>query len=105
MKRRSYTSEFKSKVVLEVLRGEKTLGEIAAEHEINPNMLTAWKREFLDRAPAIFDETRQTWELRKAEQAAEAEKSRMLKTIGQLTMERDYLQAAVEKQQSHRRLL
>jgi putative transposase len=105
MKRRTYTSEFKSKVVLEVLRGEKTLNEIAAEHQINPNMLTTWKREFLDRAPTIFDETRQTREQRKAEQAAEAEKSRMLKTIGQLTMERDYLQAAVEKQQSNRRLL
>ena len=37
--KRSFTSEFKVKVVLELLREEKTLGEIAAEYEINPNQI------------------------------------------------------------------
>ena len=105
MERRTYTSEYKVKVVLEALRGEKTLGEIASEQEINPNMLINWKREFLSRAANIFGETRQTREQRKAEEAAEAEKAQMLKTIGQLTMERDYLKAAMEKQLGNRRLL
>jgi len=39
-KRRNFTSEFKVKVVLEMLREERTLGEIASEYEINPNQLS-----------------------------------------------------------------
>jgi putative transposase len=97
VKRRSYTSEFKVKLVLEVLREERTLGEIAAAWEINPNQLSKWKREFLDRAMGIFDETRQSREQEKSAKEAEDEKFRMLKTIGQLTLERDYLKAATEK--------
>ena len=96
MPRRTFTNETKVKLVLEVLREERTLGEIAASNQINPNMLTRWKREFLERAVSVFDEPRQVKALRKAEQAAEAEKNQMLKTIGQLTMERDYLKAATE---------
>ncbi len=96
MKRRNYTSEQKVKLVLEVLREERTLGEIAAGRGINPNQLGKWKREFLERATGIFDETKQTRGQERAIREAEDEKFRMLKTIGQLTMERDYLKAATE---------
>ena len=48
MPRSTYTSAFKTKIVLEVLREEKELGEIAAEHNLNPNMVRNWKREFLE---------------------------------------------------------
>jgi transposase-like protein len=39
MKKRNFTSEFKVKMVLEILQGKRLLGEIAAENEINPNQL------------------------------------------------------------------
>ena len=39
MKRRQFTPEFKTKIVLELLREEKTLSEIASEHDISPNQL------------------------------------------------------------------
>lgn len=97
MKKRSYTSEYKVKLVLEVLREERTMGEIAAARGINPNQLGKWKREFLERASGIFDETKQSREHEKSAREAEEEKSRMLKTIGQLTMERDYLQSAASR--------
>lgn len=58
MKRKQYTPEFKAKVVLQVLREEKTLGEIAADNELNPNQIRNWKREFLENAPKIFSESR-----------------------------------------------
>jgi transposase-like protein len=47
-KKRHFTSDFKVSVVLELIKEEKTLGEIASEHEINPNQLTTWRREFLE---------------------------------------------------------
>ena len=41
---RRYTAQYKAKIVLEVLQGEKELGEIAAENNLNPNMVRNWKR-------------------------------------------------------------
>ncbi|WP_104932754.1 transposase [Paenibacillus larvae] len=47
-KRNRYTSEFKTKVVLEVLREEQTVNEIAAKYELSPVMISRWKSEFLN---------------------------------------------------------
>ena len=104
-KKRQFTSEFKVKVVLELLCEERTLGEIAAAYEINPNQLGTWRREFLDRAPSVFDDPKAAKARQKAANNAAAEKDRLLKTIGQLTMERDYLQAVQAKREENRRLL
>ena len=92
MARSNYTPEYKAKLVLEVLQGERELGEIAADNGINPNMLRNWKKEFVENASRAFDETRQDKEARRKEAALEKEKAQMLKTIGQLTLERDFLQ-------------
>jgi len=43
--RKTYSPDFKSKLVLEVLRGERMLNEIASDYEVHPNMLTRWKTE------------------------------------------------------------
>lgn len=85
MARTSYTPEFKTKLVLEILQGEKELNEIASEYRINPNMLRNWKREFFTNASRAFEESRQAKETRRKEDAMKKENERMLKTIGQLT--------------------
>ena len=88
-----YTAQFKTEVVLEVLRGEKELGEIAAQHNLNPNMVRNWKREFLEKASSVFEDPRkESREAKKKAEAQQKETARMLKTIGQLTLERDFLQ-------------
>ena len=93
MAHRQYTAQYKTKIVLEVLQGEKELGEIAAENNLNPNMVRNWKREFLDNASAAFEDPRKAEkEAKKKEDAQRKEVARMLKTIGQLTLERDFLQ-------------
>lgn len=43
--RKTYSPDFKAKIVLEVLRSERTLNEIAAGNEVHPNILTRWKTE------------------------------------------------------------
>ena len=45
MVRRRFTAEFKTKIVLEILREEKQLGELAAEHELSPNQLRNWETQ------------------------------------------------------------
>lgn len=97
MSRTSYTSDFKAKVVIEVLQGEKELNTIAAENNINPNMLRNWKAEFLANAGRAFDNSKQAKEDRRKEETLKKEQSQMLKTIGQLTLERDFLQGCFRK--------
>jgi len=53
-KRRRFTPEQKAKIVMEVLREERTLNEIAAENEIHPNQLSRWKAEFIRNAARAF---------------------------------------------------
>jgi transposase-like protein len=86
-----YTAKFKADRVLEVLRGDETLGAIASRHNINPNLLRNWKKEFLEKAPQLFDESNRNRENVAKERQAEAEREELLKTVGQLTIERDWL--------------
>ena len=92
MTRRTYTPEHKAKLVIEVLQGEKELNTIAAENSISPNMLRNWKAEFLENASRAFDGSRQAKEARRKEADLKKTQAQMLKTIGQLTLERDFLQ-------------
>lgn len=89
---RKYTPEFKAKIVLEVIQGDRELGEIAAENNLNPNMVRTWKTEFIKNANRVFNERQSEKEIRRKEAELEQERNQMLKTIGQLTLERDFLQ-------------
>ncbi len=91
MGKTTYTAKFKADCVLEVLRGEQELGAIAARHNLNPNVLRGWKKEFLDNSAKIFGESRREKELVEAARAAAVEREELLKTVGQLTLERDWL--------------
>ena len=42
--RRRFTGEFKAKVALEALRGDKTIQEGAAQHKVHPNQVSTWKQ-------------------------------------------------------------
>ncbi len=88
MSRHTYTPAFKTKIVLEVLREERELGAIATEHNLSPNMVRNWKREFLDNAQTVFENPKKLEkEARRKEAALEKKNSQMLRTIGQLTLE------------------
>jgi transposase-like protein len=91
MPKTSYTAKFKTDRVLEVISGEETLGAIAARHNLHPNVLRNWKKEFLEKAPHVFDESGQKRDIAAKEREREAEYEELLKTVGQLTVERDWL--------------
>jgi len=88
-KRRNFTPEQKAKIVIEILREEKTLSEIAAEHEIHPNLLSRWKAEFLSNAGRVFN--KETDEVEKIKHSHEKEKDELLRQIGQLSYEVTWL--------------
>lgn len=53
-KRRTFTPEFKTERVLEVLTGEFASGDVSRAHLLQPQQLSEWKAEFLANAPLIF---------------------------------------------------
>ncbi len=53
-KRRTLSAQFKAKVALEAIKGEKTINELAKEHAVHPGQITQWKKELLAKAPDIF---------------------------------------------------
>lgn len=88
-KRNQYSPEQKTNIVLEVLREEQTVNEIAAKYGVHPVMVTRWKQEFLERVPEVFKRG-QT----EAEKALRAERERVAeleRKVGQLTYEVDWL--------------
>ena len=46
--RRRFTADFKARVALEALRGDKTIQEIATKHKVHPNQVSTWKRQAID---------------------------------------------------------
>ncbi len=52
--RRRFTADFKAKVALEALRGDKTIQEIAGRHKVHPNQVSAWKRQAMDGLGVVF---------------------------------------------------
>ena len=86
-----YTPEFKARVVLEVLRGDWELGEIAAENGLDPDTVRTWKEEFIKNACRVFNERRSNKDIRKREAEIEKERAGLQKTVDQLTLERDFL--------------
>ena len=88
-KRNRYTSEFKAKVVLEILREDESLNQIAAKYELNPQMLSQWKREFVDHAAEVFDHKKSN-EAKLRKELAEKE-DRYQKIVGQMSYELSWL--------------
>lgn len=90
-KRRQFKPEEKAKIVLEVLREERTLAEIAAENEVHPNQLSRWKVEFLQNAARAFSKDKEEENIEKVKLSYEKEKDELHRQIGQLKVEADWL--------------
>jgi len=81
-KRRTFTPEFKARVVLEMISGEKGLLQASREYGIKDTVLSRWKQEFLERAPGLFEQPQDN--RKQEEQIAELERK-----VGRLTMQLD----------------
>ncbi len=84
--RKSFTSEFKAKVALQAIKGDKRMAEIASQFDVHPNQVTQWKKAMLAGLPDIFSGKR-----KRLAQDDEADKSKLYEQIGRLKVELDWL--------------
>ena len=81
--RKHYSAVFKAQVVTRILRDDKTLAQIAAEHGVHPNQLSQWKATVLGAMPALFEKDESTQAAEKA--AQEKQVAELYDQIGRLT--------------------
>ncbi len=90
--RRRFTADFKAKVALEALRGDRTVQEIAARHKVHPNQVSAWKRQAMDGLNEVFSNGAE-----RVGRDHESEVHDLHAKIGQLTVERDFLARGLKR--------
>lgn len=86
MTRRTFTSKFKTKVVLEAIKEQKPLSTLGQQYSLAPTQISKWKKEFLTGAESVFK-----GKVKSEKQELETERDRLLKTIGELKVENDFL--------------
>ena len=86
-KRTVYSAEFKTRLVLEVLREEKTLNEIASANNVNPKNLQNWKKIFLENAEVAMEPAKAVKEYKEENAKLQAKLDEYAKTVGKLTVE------------------
>ena len=89
-KRTVYTAALKTKLVLEVLKEEKTLVEIASANKITPKNLQNWKKIFLENAEMAMEPSKAIKEYKEENAKLEKEVGEYAKKVGQLTLEKDW---------------
>ena len=91
-KRASYSAAFKSKLVLEVLKNEKTLSEIASANNITPKNLQNWKKIFLSNAEIAMEPSKAVKEYKDELCAAHEQNEMLTKIVGKMTVEKEWLE-------------
>lgn len=88
--RRKFTGAFKAKVAIEALKERQSLAELSKHFEVHPNIISKWKKEFLENSSHIFDQ-------RSKETEKEIDIDKLYAKIGQLEIENDFLKKNLRK--------
>ncbi len=90
-KRRNHSPAYKAKVAVAAIKGDRTLAELSEQFDVHPNQIQDWRKRLPDNADTVFEKG----QLMREESD---EKVRDLHAkIGQLTMERDFLEHGLER--------
>ena len=87
--RKRYSAKFKAEIVEEVLREDKTVTEIAAEHGIHPNQIHRWKAMALQGLPSLFSAESEA--AKAATDAHDKQLNELYAEIGRLTTQLAWL--------------
>ena len=91
-----YTTEFKTKVVLEVLKGENTLNEIASKYNIIPKNIMNWKKIFMDNAELAMEPAKAIKEYKDENVKLQSKIDDYAKIVGKMTVEKEWLEGKLQ---------
>lgn len=89
-KRRNHSPAFKAKVALAAVKNERTLAELSQQFDVHANQITQWKRQLVEGATATFDNG-------SAAKDSQATIKDLHAKIGELSMERDFLERGLAR--------
>jgi len=87
--RRKFSGAFKARVAIEALKERESLAELSKRFEVHPNIISKWKKEFLEKSSVVFDS--------KSEDSHEVDPEKLYAKIGQLEIENDFLKKSLKK--------
>jgi transposase-like protein len=90
--RRAFSPEFRAKVALAALKGDKTVAELAEQFELHPNQIIQFRQHAVDNMATVFAK-----EGAKPSGPSEVDLKVLHAKIGQLTLENDFLEGALSK--------
>ena len=88
-----FTPAFKAKVAIEAIKETSTIEELAKRFEVSPSKITEWKDEFLRNAGQAFERPSDN---KKELRQLKSENERLLRKVGQLTIDCDFFASACE---------
>ena len=91
-KKRTYTSAFKTKIVLEALREDKSIAELSVKYNITPKNIHNWKATFLSNAEIAMEPSKCVAEYKQAAKELNQQVADYAKKVGELTMEKEFLE-------------
>lgn len=94
-KRKNYSPEFKAKIVRELVEGDDSVSVVASRHHLSANMISGWRKQLFDNASVIFSQDQQIRQAQADREEHRKEVDNLNRIIGQLTVERDYLQRSL----------
>ena len=90
--RRNHSADFKAKVALAAIRGEKTLIELSQQFDVHSNQIKQWKDLLLEGASGVFG-----LEAKSGPAAVAVDVKTLHAKIGELALENDFLAGALDK--------
>jgi transposase-like protein len=78
--KRTFTAEFKTQVVLDIITGKQSNAEVCRQYNLKPQLVSRWQSEFLERAAVVFGGDKQ-------QEAAAARIAELERLVGQLSLE------------------
>ncbi len=87
-----FTDATKFKIVIEAIKGQRQISEIALDYEVHPNQISNWKKQFMEKGSTVFS-------TKKDSQVVELENNEedLFKKIGKQQIELDFLKKSLKK--------
>ena len=91
MVKKKYRKELKYRIVLDAIKAQKTVAELASEYGFHANQISIWKKQLFDVAPAVFSNGKY-----KDAEKKEIERDHLYQKVGQLKIKVDWLKTKTD---------